>query len=96
MKNRPATRPPDTIRVVEDVPELGQRVSEAAGRARQSGRAVEFVQTGVPEGDHEARASVIRCMDEALATARRVAPGVDVRIGSPIELPRPRPHRDMT
>jgi hypothetical protein len=91
MKHRPAARPPDTIRVVvEDVPELGQRVSEAARRARDSGRAVELVQAGVAEDDHEARACVIRCMDEALATARRAAPGVEVRVGSPIELPRPR------
>jgi len=33
---------------------------------------------------------VIRCMDEALAVARRTAPGVPVRVGSPIELPQPR------
>jgi hypothetical protein len=33
---------------------------------------------------------VIRRMDEALAVARRAAPGVEVRVGSPIAVPRPR------
>jgi hypothetical protein len=76
--------------VVEDVPDLDARVSEAARRAKRLGRAVELVQKGVPEGDHAARACLIRRMDEALATARHAAPGVDVRVGGPIELPRPR------
>ena len=91
MKHRPVPRPPDTVRVVvEDVPDLEERVSEAARRARDSGRAVELVQTVVAEDDHEARACLIRCMDEALTAARRAVPGVDVRVGAPIQLPRQR------
>ena len=92
MRHRPVPRPPDRVRVVvEDVPDLDERVSEAARRARESGRAVELVQTVVAEDDHAGRACLIRRMDGAVATARRAAPGVDVRVGAPIELPRPRP-----
>lgn len=91
MKHPPVPPPPDTVRVVvEDVPDIEQRVIEAARRARDSGRAVELVEGRVAEGDHEARACVIRCMDEALVTARRAAPGVDIRVGTPTGLPRPR------
>lgn len=91
MNHPPAPRPPDAVRVVvEDVPELEQRVREAAARAHATHRAVELVEPVVPEGDHPARARMIRCMDEALAAARDAAPGVDVRVGVPIELPRPR------
>lgn len=87
----PRPPPPPTVRVVvEDVPDLDERVSEAACRARDLGLAVELVQRGAAEGDHEAQACLIRCMDEALAVARRAAPGVDVRVGLPVELPRPR------
>lgn len=92
MQHRPVPRPPDRVRVVvEDVPDLEERIAEAARRARESGRAVELVEADVGEHDHAARAGMIQRMDEALATARRAAPGVDVRVGVPIELPRPRP-----
>ena len=81
----------DSVRVVvEDVPELDDMVREAAHRALESDRALELVGSAVPPRDHAARARVIRCMDEALDVARRTAPGVRVRVGSPIELPRPR------
>lgn len=91
MTHAPAPRPPDPVRVVvEDVPELGDRVREAACRAHESGRAVELVEPVVAEGDHAARARLIRCMDEALTVARRAAPGVEIRVGVPIELPHPR------
>jgi hypothetical protein len=33
---------------------------------------------------------MIRLMDEALEVARTAAPGVQIRVGSPIELPQPR------
>ena len=91
MTHAPATRPPDPVRiVVEDVPGIEDRVSEAARRARDSGCAVELVESTVAENDHAARARMIRRMDEALAVARRAAPGVEIRVGAPIELPGPR------
>jgi hypothetical protein len=91
MEHAPAPRPPDTVRVVvEDVPGIGERVREAARRARESERALELVEPAVPACDHAARARVIRRMDEALDVARRVAPGLPVRVGAPIELPSPR------
>ena len=91
MTHAPAPGPPDPVRVVvEDVPELDDRVREAARRAHESDRAVELVEPVVDEGDHAARARVIRRMDEALTVARRAAPGVEVRVGAPIELPHPR------
>lgn len=91
MSHAPAPRPPDPVRVVvEDVPELEERVREAARRAHESARAVELVEPAVAEDDHAARARMIRRMDEALAVARRAAPGVEIRVGGPIELPRPR------
>ncbi|MCW2739278.1 hypothetical protein [Nocardioides sp.] len=91
MRHAPVPRPPATVRVlVEDVPELQERVHEAACRARDSGCAVELVEGVVGEHDHPARARMIRCMDAALEVARHAAPGVDVRVGVPIELPRPR------
>ena len=91
MNHAPAPRPPDPVRVVvEDVPEMEERVREAAQRARVSNRAVELVEPVVAEVDHAARAGMIRRMDEALSVARRAAPGVEIRVGSPIELPRPR------
>jgi hypothetical protein len=81
----------DPVRVVvEDEPGLEDRVRQAACRARESDRAVELVEAVVAASDHAARARLIRCMDEALEVARRAAPGVDIRVGSPIELPRPR------
>ena len=91
MTDAPAARPHDPVRVVvDDVPELDDLVREAARRARDSDRAVELVEPAVPECDHAARARMIRLMDEALEVARREAPGVQVRVGVPIELPRPR------
>ncbi len=91
MTSAPAPRPFDSVRVVvEDVPELDDMVREAAHRALESDRALELVESAVPPRDHAARARVIRCMDEALDVARRTAPGVRVRVGAPIELPRPR------
>lgn len=91
MTHPPAPRPPDVVRVVvEDVPELDDRVREAALHAEATHRAVELVEAGVAECDHEARARMLRCMDEALAVARHEAPGVDIRVGVPIELPSPR------
>lgn len=90
MTQAPAPRPPDPVRVVvEDVPGLEDRVSEAARRAHASGCAVELVETAVAEDDHEARARLIRRLDEALTVARRAAPGVEIRVGNPT-LPRPR------
>ncbi len=91
MTSAPAPRPFGSVRVVvEDVPELDELVREAAHRALESDRALELVEAAVPPRDHAARARVIRCMDEALDVARRTAPGVRVRVGAPIELPRPR------
>ena len=84
MTSAPAPRPFDSVRVVvEDVPELVYLVREAAHRALESDRALELVEAAVPLRDHAARARVIRCMDEALAVARRTAPGVPVRVGLP-------------
>jgi len=76
--------------VVEDVPEFENRVREAARRAHESDRAVELVEPVVAACDHAARTRMIRRMDEALAVARRAAPGVEIRVGVQIELPRPR------
>jgi hypothetical protein len=91
MTHAPAPRPPDVVRVVvDDVPELDDLVRQAARRAQLSDRAVELVEPAVPECDHAARARMIRLMDEALEVAREAAPGVQVRVGAPIELPRPR------
>ena len=86
-----APHPPHTVRVVvDDVPELDDLVEEAARRALASDCALELVEPPVSECDHAARARVIRRMDEALDVARRTAPGVPVRVGAPIALPRPR------
>ena len=91
MRDAPPPRPPDPVRVViEDVPEIQDRVRQAARRARASDRAVELVEPVVAECDHPARSRMLRRMDDALAVARRAAPGVEVRVGQPIELPRPR------
>lgn len=91
MNRAPAPCPPDPVRVVvEDVPEIEDRVRAAVRRAHESDRAVELVEPVVAERDHAARAQMIRRMDEALALARRTAPGVEIRVGVPIELPRPR------
>lgn len=91
MKHAPAPRSPDPVRVVvEDVPAIEERVKEAARRAQESHTAVELVEPFVAENDHAARARMIRRMDAALAVARRAAPGVEIRVGGPIELPRPR------
>lgn len=91
MNHWPVPRPPDAVRiVVEDAPDLDERVWAAARRARETHGCVELVEPVVAEDDHAARARMIRRMDEALALARRAAPGVDIRVGLPIELPRPR------
>ncbi len=91
MRHPPASSPPDPIRVViDDAPDVQDRVSEAARRALDSDRAVELVEPIVAENDHATRALMIRRMDEALAVARRTAPGVEVRVGVPTTLPRPR------
>ena len=91
MAHAPAPRPPDPVRVVvEDVPGLDERVREAACRARESARAVELVEPFVAEGDHAARARLIQLMDEVLQVARCAAPGVEVRVGVSIEVPRAR------
>ncbi len=91
MTHPPAPHRPEPVRVVvEDVPDLGDRVRAAARRARESARAVELVEPGAAEGDHAARARICRRMDEAVEVARRAAPGVEVRVGMAIELPRPR------
>jgi len=91
MSHVPAPRPPDPVRVVvEDVPAIEERVKEAAQRAHESHAAIELVEPFVAESDHAARARMIRRMDAALAVARRAAPGVEIRVGVAIELPRPR------
>lgn len=91
MNHRPVPRPADAVRiVVEDVPDLDERIRAVARRAHETHRSVELVEPVVAACDHEARARMIRRMDEALALARRTAPGIDVRVGVPIELPRPR------
>ena len=91
MRQPPNPSGPDPVRVViEDVPDLEDRVREAARRAHESDRALEFVEPIVAESDHAARALMIRHMDEALAVARRAAPGVEIRVGAPVALPRPR------
>ncbi len=91
MHHAPAPRRPDPVRVVvEDVPEIEDRVREAARRAHQADRAVELVEPVVAATDHAGRARMIRRMDEALAVARRASPGVEIRVGVPIELPSPR------
>ncbi len=94
MRHPPGPSPPDPVRVViEDVPDLEDRVRDAARRAHDSDRAVELVEPVVAESDHAARALMIRHMDEALAVARRAAPGVEIRVGLPVTLPRPRDAR---
>lgn len=91
MNRAPAPCPPDPVRVVvEDVPEIEDRIRAAVRRAHQYDRAVELVEPVVAERDHAARAQMIRRMDEALALARRTASGVEIRVGVPIELPRAR------
>lgn len=91
----PATTPrppsPATVQVVvEDVRDLEERVSEAARRARDCHRAVELLEPYVEECDHAARAELSRRMDTALTVARRAAPGVEVRVGAHVGVPRPR------
>ena len=93
MTSAPARQPHAVRVVVDDVPELDDLVEEAALRALESDRVLELVEGAVPESDHAARARLIRCMDEALGVARRTAPGVLVRVGGAIELPRPRHSR---
>lgn len=91
MAHAPAPHRPDPVQVViEDVPELDDRVREAARRAQESDRALELVEPVVAESDHAARACIIRRMDEALAVARLAAPGVEIRVAAPIEIPHPR------
>ena len=86
-----AARPSDPVRVlVEDVPELEERVREAARHARDTDRAVELVEPVVDQHDHEARARLCRRMDEALGAVRSATPGVEVRVAVAIDLPRPR------
>ncbi|WP_224274742.1 hypothetical protein [Nocardioides lacusdianchii] len=94
MDHAPPPPAPATVRVVvEDVCDLEERVSAAARRARECHRAVELVEPFVAECDHAGRAGLIRRMDVALAVARRAAPGVEIRVGGAIELPRPRDPR---
>ena len=90
MTHAPARRTDPVRVVVDDVPELDDLVREAARRALDSDRVVELVEPAVPECDHAARARMCRLMDEALEVARHAAPGVQVRVGAAIELPRPR------
>lgn len=91
MNRAPAVQPPHVVRVVvEDVPGLADRVREAARRAREHDCAVELVDPGVAENDHAAKARMLRLMDEAVEVARLSEPGVQIRLGVPIELPRPR------
>jgi hypothetical protein len=86
---RPPSPEPVQV-VVEDVDDLEERVSDAARRAWACHRAVELVEPFVEECDHAARADLIRRMDTALAVARRSAPGVEVRVGAHVDLPRQR------
>lgn len=90
MTDAPARRTEPVRVVVDDVPELDDLVREAARRALDSDRVVELVEPPVPACDHAARARMIRLMDEALEVARHAAPGVQIRVGAAIELPRPR------
>lgn len=86
---RPAS--PATVQVVvDDVHGLEERVGEAAQRARACHRAVELVEPYVEECDHAARAELSRRMDTALTVARRAAPGVEIRVGAHVGVPRPR------
>ncbi len=94
MDHAPPPHTPAPVRVVvEDVTDLEERVGDAARRARARHRAVELVEPFVAECDHAARAQLIRRMDAALEVARRAAPGVEIRVGGAIELPRPRDPR---
>ena len=91
MDRAAPAHPTDAVRVVvDDVPELDEVVRQAACRALALDCALELVESPTGGDDHAARARVIRCMDEALDVARRAAPGVPVRVGAPIELPRAR------
>lgn len=91
MEHAPAPHTPASVQVVvENVRDLEQRVSDAAQRARACHRAVELVEPFVDECDHAARAELIRRMDTALAVARRAAPGVEIRVGAHVGVPRPR------
>lgn len=93
MSPTTAPRPPSSapVRVVvEDAHDLEERISEAAQRALARHRAVELVEPYVEECDHAARAELIRRMDAALAVARRAAPGVEIRVGAHVDVPRPR------
>lgn len=93
MRPAPAPRPPTPAPVqvvVEDVPDLDERVRDAARTARSHHRAVELLEPFVDECDHAARAELIRRMDAALEVARRSAPGVTIRVGPHVGVPRPR------
>lgn len=91
MSPATAPRPPAPVQVVvDDVPDLDERVSEAAQRALECHRAVELVEPFVDERDHAARAELSRRMDIALTVARRSAPGVEIRVGAHLGVPRPR------
>lgn len=91
MRHPPAHSRSEPVRVViEEVPDLEERVRAAARRAHESDRAVELVELIVAHNDHAARALTIQLMDEALAVARRAAPGVEIRVGVPVTIPRPR------
>ena len=92
MNHATASRPPDVVRVVvEEAPDLEDRVRDAALRAEESECVLELVEPVVADrDDHAARARAIQWMDEALSVARRTAPGVPVRVGPPAGVPRPR------
>jgi hypothetical protein len=91
MRHAPAPSPPDPVRVVvDDEPDLEERVRDAARRARATDRAVELVEPATDDGDHEARARLIRRMDEAVEVVRSATPGVAVRVAIALDLPRPR------
>jgi hypothetical protein len=79
----PAQRSAEALRVlVDDVVTIDELVASAARHAQYQGVPLELVGPWVDAEDHETRAELIRLMDQAVALARRAAPGVQVRIGT--------------
>jgi hypothetical protein len=79
----PAQRRAEALRVlVDDVHQINELVAAAARHAQHLGVPLELVEPRVDAEDHETRASLIRLMDDAVALARRAAPGLHVRIGT--------------